>query len=103
MSTTCYGIHWNTDLATAKTQFESWGFHGVADIDKLEVLNGNDARAKIRSEASLAGAKWFYLGETDLGTGDDSAIYRFEFDTYSGGLTRSGFYDHDFAGGWTEP
>ena len=81
---TCVGVHWNTGLEVAERQFSHWGFRGIADFHKEEVLNGNAAREHVLDIARRQGVKCYWRGDYDVGVGDDSAIYRFDYDAYVG-------------------
>lgn len=86
-SRTCVGVHWNTTLAAAKAQFSEWGFRGIGDdFHKVSVLNGNDARKKVREIAGRESNVFYYsVGSVDMAVGiKDSAIYRFSYEEFVG-------------------
>ena len=81
---TCLGVHWNVPETEAKTQFWRWGFEGIEGFKRVAVLNGNEARVKARDNAIARGAMYFWVGNYDLGTMNDSAIYEFTYSVYTG-------------------
>lgn len=81
---TCVGVHWNTGLEAAERQFSRWGFRGISDFHKVEVLNGNEARTHVLDIARRQDVKCYWRGNYDWGVGADSAIYRFSYDEYVG-------------------
>ena len=99
-SLTCYGVHWNQDLKDAQAQFESWGFVGIHDFTKLKVMNGNTARTEVAAEAKRQDAKYYFVGNYDWGVTNDSAIYRFSYTAYAGGLI-DGSGDVEHAANWS--
>ena len=81
---TVVAVHWNTGLEAAERQFSLWGFRGISGFHKVEVLNGNEARTKAHDIGIRQDIHWFFVGNYDFGAGQDSAIYRFEFEEYVG-------------------
>ena len=81
---TCMGVHWNVHTQAAFDHFHSWGFRGIASLEKVEVLNGNAARTKALDVAQRQGIRCYWRGNYDVGVGNDSALYRFDYDEYVG-------------------
>lgn len=97
-SLTCYGVHWNVSVYEARAQFAAWGFTCIQNFKKLEVLNGNAARTKARDIAIRKDARYFWVGDYDVGVGDDSAIYQFTYDAYTGDSRETGETAKHWAG-----
>ena len=81
---TCLGVHWHMAEKAARNQFAKWGFEGIEGFKRDCTLNGNEARTKARDNAIARGATYFWVGDYDWGVGDDSAIYEFTYDVYTG-------------------
>lgn len=97
---TCVGVHWNTTIEKAIKQFEDWGFRGISNFEKVEVLNGNAARKMVVQIANRQNIRYFFVGNYDW-AGDiphDSAIYRFDYQEYVGNTTSSAKGTERFAG-----
>ena len=90
---TCFGVHWNTSPAQAAQQFESWGFVGLHGIEKVEVLNGNQARWAAKDAADKAGDghTYYWVGSFDASwIAKDSALYKFSYTGFTGPRTHDG-------------
>ena len=81
-----FGVHWDTDVASAEAQFRSWGCNGIHDFTKERVMNGNAAREAVIASAKEQNARYLFNGSYDWGTGADSAVYRFRVTSYTGEL-----------------
>ena len=83
---TCLMVHWNTGLEAAEKQASIWGFRGITNFTKVDVLNGNSAREHVRSTVLSRKGNWryFWKGNYDWGVGNDSAIYQFDYDLFDG-------------------
>ena len=77
-------VLWNTPNGPASENLRDWGFHGLRNVTKEAVLNGNDARVKARAEAIREGCFYGWHGSYDWGVGVDSAVFSFNFTFYSG-------------------
>ena len=99
----CFGVHWNVSEEEALSQFVAWGFRGIKNF-KVEQspINGNAARTKVIRTANRQGGstRYYFSGSYDWAGGItlDSAIYRFEYDSYLGNDTSSDPADKQFAG-----
>lgn len=100
-SNLCFGCHWNTTLREAIDQFQRWGFNGIHEFSKERVLNGNDARNEVIANAKAQNAKYYFNGSYDWNVGDDSAVYRFRFSSYTGELVDGDNADIRYAADWS--
>ena len=84
---TCYLVHWNTTDAEAERQAQEWGFRDTKGFEKVAVMNGNRARTEALAIAVRQyddGVRCFWRGSYDVGVGEDSAIYAFDYGSYVG-------------------
>lgn len=90
---TALGVHYDTDLETARKEFERRGYGGITAIDYWNEygaqLGCEDARARARSEADGDGSPYCYEFEghefiPDAINANKCRIYRFTFERYTG-------------------
>ena len=80
-------VHWNVSEPEAARQAHEWGFRDIGHIDKVAVMNGNRARTEALAIAVRQfdqGIRCFWRGSYDVGVGEDSAIYAFDYGSYVG-------------------
>ena len=80
----CYYVLWNLGVIHAKDNLERWGFRGVSGLEKVDVLNGNEARTAARRNAIDRGCMYGWRGNYDWGVTRDSGLYFFSYDAYVG-------------------
>lgn len=97
----CFGVHFNVSLEDAKKQFEDWGFNGIHNFTKEKVLNGNTAREDVIANAKEQNARYYFNGSYDWNVGNDAAIYRFRFSSYTGELANGDDETIKFFAGWS--
>ena len=97
----CFGVHFNVSLEDAKKQFEDWGFNGIHNFTKEKVLNGNAAREDVIANAKEQNARYYFNGSYDWNVGNDAAIYRFRFSSYTGELANGDDETIKFFAGWS--
>ena len=97
----CVGVHWaSPSLADAEQQFRDWGFDSIRNFRKERTGNGNDLRNKVVSIAKKQDIRYFFVGNFDATIGDNAAIYRFEYDEYSGPMV-DGDGDAKYNAAWS--
>ena len=97
----CVGVHWDSPpLNEAKAQFAEWGFDNIQNFRKERKGSGNDLRTKVVAIAKKQDIKYYYVGDYDATIGDNAAIYRFEYDEYSGSLV-DGSGDAKYNAAWS--
>ena len=99
-SNLCFGVHYDKPVEEAQEQFRIWGFNGIRSFTKERAMQGNDARRVVIAEAKKENAKWFFIGNYDASIGNDAAVYRFRFTSYTGDL-QDGTGDWKFYAGWS--
>ena len=80
----CVGVHYRTDLESAKKHFEDAGFHGISEMVYLEEdCNCNDCRWRALDAAKRGEGCCFWQGAWDYSAGRCS-LYKFRFTSYNG-------------------
>ena len=80
----CIGVHYATDLQSAKRHFQSVGFNGISELDYLEKnLDCNDCRNRALDAAKRGEGACFWQGAWDY-SANKCCLYRFKFTSYNG-------------------
>lgn len=98
---TVVAVHWNVDLKTAKETFKNWGFNNITNFSKESILNGNAARTEAIAIAKKQNIKYYFNGSYDFGATEDSAIYKFEYSSYTGDLIDGDNDTIKYAANWS--